>query len=236
MVRNRELTTTTNEGVMKHRLAQASRAELDRLCGHLGLSLESDATQIERGYIRAADHFISEAVRTVVQSDTPSYSKALRLIYNELRPYSEALDETWTRVKALKIRQYQSRSDALSDQDLELQILNFYAAEYRDLKDEVERQSSVIGKVLRPFRKTAGRLIKRMPGLGRAVFSATSAYTAIRLPFAAAAPSVAAGPFGIALAVVLLGYQLAGPAYRKIIPATVELMLIGQRIANMPEE
>ena len=63
-----------------------------------------------------------------------------------------------------------------------------------------------------------------------------TAQTAARIPFTAVAPGVVAGPVGLGLAVILIGSQLAGPAYRKIIPATVELMLIGRRINCMPEE
>lgn len=220
------------------RIAHATEAELTRLRGHLGLADHASREAIEQRYLNAADNSIFAAMRGVVRNDAPTYSKVLRLIYRELRPYAEGLDETWQRVKALKVMGYLSPVDQLSDEELERAILELYRAEYLDLADEVHRQQTPAGAALKPLRKLLEKSARWIPGGGSAMVSSAvtvSAHTAARLPFAAAAPGVAAGPIGLALSVVLVGAQLAGPAYRKIIPTTVELLLIGQRIRFMPE-
>jgi hypothetical protein len=213
---------------MQKRFQAATPAELNRLCLHLGLKVGADINEIEKAYLNAADNSIFSAVRNYVPNEAPTYSKVLRLIFKEMRPYSAALDETWKRVKALKFWEYRSAIEDLDDEKLEEQILSMFAAEYADANDKLTADPSLWKKVSH-----------MVPGLGGAAASAAvsvSAHTAARLPFTAVAPGVVAGPVGLGLAVILIGSQLAGPAYRKIIPATVELMLIGRRINCMPEE
>ena len=216
------------ECVLQRRLQAATSAELNRLCRHLGLEEQADTKEIEKAYLAAADNTIFNAIRKIVPNDAPTYSKVLRLIFKEMRPYSEALDETWQRVKSLKFWDYRSAIEDLDDKELEELILSMYAAEYIDASNKLIADPSLWKKV-----------VKMVPGLGGAAAStavSVSAQTASRLPFTAIAPGAVAGPIGLGLAVVLVGSQLAGPAYRKIIPATVELMLIGRRINCMPEE
>ena len=213
---------------MRKRIQAATPVELNRLCLHLGLDEGADSEEIEKAYLNAADNSIFNIVRNLVPNDAPTFSKALRLIFKEMRPYSAALDESWQRVKSLKFWDYRSAIEDLDDDKLEEQILSMYAAEYADANDKLIADPTLWKKVVR-----------LVPGLGGAVASAAAsvpAQTAARLPFAPFAPSVVAGPVGVGLAVILLGAQLAGPAYRKIIPATVEIMLIGRRIDCMPEE
>ena len=216
------------ECVLQKRLQAASKTELNRLCQHLRLKEGADSKEIEKAYLDAADNSIFNVIRNLVPNDAPTYSKALRLIFNEMRPYSAALDETWKRVKSLKFWGYRSATEDPDDEKLEEQILSMYAAEYADAKDKLIADPSLWKKVA-----------KLVPGLGGAVTStavSVASQTATRLPFAAVAPGAIAGPVGLGLAVILIGSQLASPAYRKIIPATVELMLIGRRIDCMPEE
>jgi hypothetical protein len=214
--------------VMHKRLQAASPAELNRLCEHLGLKKSANREQIEKAYLVAADNSIFNAIRNLVPNDAPTYSKVLRLIFKEMRPYSAALDETWKRVKSIKFWDYRSAIEDMDDEKLEEQILSMYAAEYADANDKLIADPNLWKKVT-----------NMIPGLGGAAASAAvsvSAQTAARLPFTAVAPGAVAGPIGLGLAVILIGSQLAAPAYRKIIPATVELMLIGRRIDCMPEE
>ena len=216
------------ECVLQKRLQAATPAELNRLCLHLSLKEGANSKEIEKAYLDAADNSIFNVIRNLVPNDAPTYSKALRLIFNEMRPYSAALDETWKRVKSLKFWDYRSAIEDPDDEKLEEQILSMYAAEYADAKDKLIADPSLWKKVA-----------KLVPGLGGAVTStavSVASQTATRLPFAAVAPGAIAGPVGLGLAVILIGSQLASPAYRKIIPATVELMLIGRRIDCMPEE
>lgn len=214
--------------VLQKRLQAATPAELNRLCQHLGLKEDADSKEIEKAYLDAADNSIFNVIRNLVPNDAPTYSKALRLIFKEMQPYSAALDETWKRVKSLKFWDYRSAIEDLDDRKLEEQILSMYAAEYADANDKLIADPTLWKKV-----------VQLVPWLGGAAASAAaslSTQTAARLPFTTVAPGAVAGPVGLALAVVFIGSQLAGPAYRKIIPATVELMLIGRRIDCMPEE
>ena len=216
------------ECVLQKRIQAATPVELNRLCLHLGLKDGADSKDIEKAYLDAADNSIFNVIRNLVPNDAPTYSKALRLIFKEMRPYSAALDETWKRVKSLKFWDYCSTIESLDDEKLEEQILSMYAAEYADANDKLIADPNLWKKV-----------VKMVPGLGGAAAStvvSVSAQTATRLPFTAVAPGTVAGPIGLGLVVILIGSQLAGPAYRKIIPATVELMLIGRRINCMPEE
>ena len=213
---------------LRHRLKSASAAELNRLCIHLDIALDSSCGEVESAYLSAADNTIFNTVRPLLKTDAPTYSLALKLIYKEMRPFADGLNDTWSRVKALKFKDYQHPVDEMSDEELEQKILAIYVAEYADAKDKIKVDPSFWN-----------RIRSSIPTIGTSAVgtaSTVTAMTATRLPFAAVPAGSVAGPIGIALAVVLLGAQLSGPAYRKIIPATVELMLIGQRIKYFPGE
>ncbi len=215
------------KNVMQERLQAATSAELDRMSEHLGLKDGTGWKEIETAYLDAADNSIFNVIRGLVPSDAPTYSKALRLLFKDMQPLSKTLDENWKRVKSLELWNHQSDLEKMSDNELEDQILTIYKAKYND----VERKMADPG-----FLK---KMASFVPGVSSGVVgtvAAVSTQTAVRLPFASVAPGVLAGPIGIGLGVILIGSKLSGPAYRKIQPATVELILIGQRINNMPKE
>jgi len=202
--------------------------ELDRLCCHLGLEVGASSGEIEQGYLDAADNSIFKTIRPLISNDAPAYLQTLVLIYKELRPYSEALDDTWERVRGLKLWDYQSPIEGMDELELEDKILVMYRAEYRDAREKLRLDKSLL--------KQAAKYI---PGVGTAGGGAATTFvvhTATRAPFAALGGGALAGPIGIALGVIMVGAQVSGPAYRKIIPATVEIMLIGKRIESMPKE
>ena len=214
--------------VFMSRLERATRVELDRLCRHLDLEEGAGTEEIEKAYLDAADNSIFKAIRPALSSDAPTYLTALIIIYKELRPYSEALDETWRRVKRLELWSYQSPIEEMDELELEDKILLIYRAEYGDAKEKLASDPSRWKQVA-----------KYIPGVGTAGVGAATTlvvHTAARAPFAAIGSGAVAGPVGIALGVITVGAQLSGPNYRKIIPATVEIMLIGKRIENMPKE
>ena len=226
-------------GLLHQRLRSATRAELDRVCLHLRISATSEIEDIEGAYVGAADNSIFTAVRPLISINAPTYSQVLLLIYKKLRPFSEDLDETWHRVKSLKFWGYKPPLGDMDDLTLERLILDIYKAEYDDSKEKVESDPGFLDRVQNRFPESWKDILAYSSGITGAMASGAatvSAHTAIRLPFGAAAPGVAAGPVGLALAVVFIGSQLAGPAYRKIVPATVEIMLIGRRITHMPKD
>lgn len=207
-----------------YRLTHASQAELARICKHLGIPEDSGVVQIRKAYIDAADNSLYQAARRFIATDAPTYSKALLVIYKELRPYREALDETWGRVKSFRLSKAENSINALNDEELEKQILMLLPT--RDTR-------------IQPLGKFSRQVSKWLPGAGGVAITTAvtvSGQSAMRLPFALASRGAVGGPIGIILSVAYLGNRLAGPAFRKIIPATVELMLIGQRIAHMPKE
>lgn len=213
---------------LAERLELATPAELGRMCQHLSLKETASAEEISKAYFDAADNTILNVIRPVIKSEVPTYRQILILIYKELRSFSEGLDETWKAVKSIKFWNYKSPVEDLSDKELEERIFEMYAAEYTDAKKKLIADPSLWSKVT-----------SYMPGVtGAAAGTAAtvSAATATRLPFAAVAPGAVAGPIGIGLAVVTMGIQASGPAFRKIVPATVELMLIGRRLEYMPKE
>jgi hypothetical protein len=210
------------------RLEGATRVELNRLCIHLGLQEHSTIQKIKETYIDAADNSILNILRPVISNAAPTYHRVLAQIYKELRSYSEARDETWNRVKKLKIWDYTSPIDEMDELELEDKILSIYKAKYLDAKDKLKADPTLWI-----------RFAEKIPGVvltGAGTASTVVVQSAARAPFAALGPSALAGPVGIALGVIMVGTQLAGPAFRKIIPATVELILIGQRIENTPKE
>ena len=154
------------ECVLRKRLQAATPAELNRLCFHFGLMAGSDSEEIEKAYLDAADNSIFNVIRNVVPNDAPTYSKALRLIFKEMRPYSAALDETWKRVKSLKLWGYCSAIEDLNDTELEEQILSMYAAEYADANDKLIADPTLWKKV-----------VKLVPGLGGVVAGTTVTVT-----------------------------------------------------------
>jgi hypothetical protein len=224
------VSSLSNENVLEGRLEQATRAELDRLCELLAIDKGSGIDIVRKAYLGAADNTIASITRPLIPSKEPSYSQILRLIHKELRSFSEGLDETWKAVKSLKFWKHQSAIDQIDDWELEERIFKLYAAEYSDAKKKLVEDPSLWSKVT-----------SYLPGVSSATAGAVTvatatAATATRLPLAGVTPGLVAGPAGIAMAVVLLGVQASGPAYRKIVPATVELMLIGRRIKYMPKD
>ena len=218
----------TMEQLLRHRLGQATQAELARICVHLSIDEGSALKKVENVFLNAADNTIINVVRPVISSDQPTYSQILRLIYKELRSYSEGLDETWKAVKSIEFWNYRSPIEDMSNDELEDKIFEMYAAEYSDAQKKLVSDPSLWNKVA-----------SYLPSVTGAAVSTTvtvTSVTATRLPFAAIAPGAVAGPVGIALAVVMMGVQASGPAFRKIVPASVELILIGRRIQYMPED
>ena len=215
------------ESLLHDRLNNATKAELSRLSHHLGIPEDSSINTIEITYSEAADNSLFNAIRPLINNDTPTYSKVLRLLYCEMRSFTESLDESWQRVKSLKPWEYASPIDEMSDQELESKILEIYQAEYHDSKDKLKTDPSF-------WKRITGALPSLSTIGGGAATAATA--SAWRLPFLAAPATSIAGPIAITLGVVLLGAKMAGPAYKKIIPATVELMLIQKRIDSMPQE
>jgi len=216
------------EQLLRHRLGQATQAELARICVHPSIDEGSALKKVENVFLNAADNTIINVVRPVISSDQPTYSQILRLIYKELRSYSEGLDETWKAVKSIEFWNYRSPIEDMSNDELEDKIFEMYAAEYSDAQKKLVSDPSLWNKVA-----------SYLPSVTGAAVSTTvtvTSVTATRLPFAAIAPGAVAGPVGIALAVVMMGVQASGPAFRKIVPASVELILIGRRIQYMPED
>lgn len=212
---------------IEHKLRNATPTELSRLREHLSLPETSTIEHIIESYLEAADNTIASLTRPLMKTEAPTYTQILRLIYRELRSYGEALDETWRAVRSIKFWAFKSAVKNLDVEALEERIFAMYAAEYSDAKKKSATDPTFWAKAS-----------TYLPALGGATASAVataSAATATRLPFAGLAPGLVAGPAGIALSVVLIGVQASGPAFRKIVPATVELILIGRRIQFMPE-
>ena len=218
----------TMEQLLRHRLGEATQAELARICVHLSIDEGSALKKVENVFLNAADNTIINVVRPVISSDQPTYSQILRLIYKELRSYSEGLDETWKAVKSIEFWNYRSPIEDMSNDELEDKIFEMYAAEYSDAQKKLVSDPSLWSKV--------ASYIPSVTGAAVSTTVTVTSVTATRLPFAAIAPGAVAGPVGIALAVVMMGVQASGPAFRKIVPASVELILIGRRIQYMPED
>lgn len=214
--------------VLTSRLELATRVELGRLCTHLGIETGSERDQIKQAYLDAADNSIFKSIRRLVPSEAPTYFKALVLIYKKLRPYREAMDEFTTRFKRVSEPEYQSHVGEMDELELEDKILAIYREKYKKTEGKVDANP-------RSWRKVA----KYIPGVGTAGAGAATTLaviTAARAPFAALGPSALAGPVGIALGVVMVGWQLSAPSYTKLLLTTIELMLINQRIENMPKD
>lgn len=222
------MSNLNKEKLLYFRLEQATQSELTRLCKHLSIDENTDSHKILEAYLDAADNTIINVVRPLISGDQPTYSQILRLIFKELRSYSEGLDETWKAVKSIKFWKYRSPIEDMTDDELEDKIFEMYSAEYRDTHKKLIANPGLWSKVTSYLPGVTG------VAAGTAVTVTTA--TATRLPFAAIAPGAVAGPFGIALAVVMMGVQASGPAFRKIRPATVELILIGRRIQYMPKD
>ena len=107
------------ECVMRNRIQAATPVELNRLCLHLGLAEGVGSEEIERAYLDAADNTVFNVIRNLVPNDAPTYSKAIRLIFKKMRPYSASLDETWRHVKSLKFWDYRSAIEDLDDEEYE---------------------------------------------------------------------------------------------------------------------
>jgi hypothetical protein len=206
----------------------ATDAELARLRAHLCIDGSCSVEEIKKAYVEAADNTFATLARPIVKTYEPAYDKILRLIYRELRSYSESFDETWKAVKSLKFWRYKSPVEDLDIDELEDRIFRLYAAEYADAKRKAARDPN--------FWFKASKYLPGLSGASTGAMVTATAATATRLPFAGMAPGLVVGPVGIALAVVLIGAQASGPAFRKIVPATVELILIDRRIQFTPED
>lgn len=214
--------------LINNRLAQATSAELDRLRGHLSLGDGATPAEISAEFQRAADNTLVNLARPLMNTNAPDYQQILALIYRKLRSIGEDLDETWSAVKSLKFWNHKSDIDHMSVEELETLIFELYAAEYRDANRKAATDPS--------FWTAASKYLPGVTGAAAGAAATFAAATATRLPFAGLAPGLVAGPAGIAVSVILMGAQASGPAFRKIVPVTVELILIGRRIEFMPED
>jgi hypothetical protein len=210
------------------RLKRATEAELGRLRKHLGLADDAAASQIAKAYQEAAENSLATYSRPMLKSTEPNYLQILRLIYKELRSYGEAFDESWHAVKTFKFWSHKSSYEELEEDELESRIFEMYAAKYAVAKGS--------GSGVSTFWRKAAKYIPGLAGASTGAAVTATAATATKFPFAGVAPGLVTGPVGIATAVVLIGVQALGPAFRKIVPATVELILIGRRIEFTPED
>jgi hypothetical protein len=177
-----------SSGLLHKRLHAATRSELNRVCQHLAIPETSSITEIKRAYLAAADNSIFTAIRPLISIDTPTYSKILLLIYKKSRPFSEDLDETWHRVKKLKLWNYKSPLGKRSDLELEQQILDIYKAEYNDSKEKAATDAGFLDRVKKKFPDSWKDILAYSSGIsgGLASGAATvTAHTTIRLPLAA---------------------------------------------------
>ena len=210
------------------RLSLATAIEMDRMRLHLSARPDTSPNDLARIYQHASDNTLKGWVRPLFARQHPTYADTLRVIYRKLRSFGEGLDETWQSVRSLSLWSYQAPIDSLDVAELEELVLKLYSAGVRDVKRSTRIDT-----------RSARALASYLPGALTAsgsVLVASAAQTAFKLPFASAAPGLAAGPIGIGLSAALLGAQAAGPAYRKIVPATIELMLIDRRIKNTPQD
>jgi hypothetical protein len=198
------------------RLELATPTELNRLCGHLRLKRGASRELIEKAYFEAAEHTITTATRPLFNNKLPIYSYVLKCVYKEMRSFAETLDENWQHVTALNSGGYQSPIEKMSDSELEDRIGKMHLAAASDAHENL-----LIGK---GWRRVLYDSIIKLGGKSAFTFLVT------RLPLAGA------GPAGVALGVLLIGKQVFGPAYRKLIPTTIELISIDKRIDNMPKE
>jgi hypothetical protein len=205
------------------RLELSTPTELNRLCRHLRLKPGASVDLIKKTYFEAAEHTISTATRPFLSNKLPTYSYVLKCVYKEMRSIGEALDETWQQVSAFKSEGYQSPIEKMSDSELEDQIgkmHNVAATDAREKLDVGKGWRSILYKLI----KWLYKLILKLGDKAAFTFLVT------RLPLAGA------GPTGLALGVLLVGKQMLGPSYKKLIPTTIELISIAKRIDNMPNE
>ena len=218
----------SSDQLLRERLELATPSELGRMREHLTLKEVASNDDIIKAYLDAADNTILNVVRPVVKSQEPFYSQILRIIYKELRSYSEGLDDSWRAVKSIKFWNYRSPVEDWSNKELEEKIFEMYSAEYSDARKKLIANPGLWSKV-------TGYLTS-VGGAAAGTVATVTSVTATRLPFAAVATGAVAGPISIGLAVVMFSFQASGPAFRKIVPATVELLLIERRIKFMPKE
>tara|TARA_R110002074_G_scaffold395193_3_gene583363 strand:+ start:823 stop:1452 length:630 start_codon:yes stop_codon:yes gene_type:complete len=208
-------------------LNSATPVELDRVCAHLKLAPGSGIDKIVMTYQEAADNSLTNILRPLFRSQALTYTQSLRFILKELRSLSEGLDDTWRAVKSVRFWSYRSAIDDMNDDELESRIYEIYAAEVEDAQRKSLTDSRNLSK--------GASYVPSLGGVAASTAVTVTSLMATRLPFAAIAPGAIAGPVGMALTVGMLGYQASGPAFRKIIPATIELILIGRRIRYTPE-
>jgi len=214
--------------LIEQRLTQATTVELNRLRGHLSLDETSSSEDILREYQQAGENTLVSLTRSMTKSAKPSYQQILVMIYRKLRSVGEAFDETWSAVKSLKFWNHVTDIDRMTTEELENLIFELYAAEYKDANNKAALDPG--------FLASASKYIPGLTGASTGAAVTLAATTATRLPFASLAPGLVVGPAGIAMSVILMGVQASGPAFRKIVPVTMELILIGRRVEFMPED
>lgn len=207
------------------RLELSTPTELNRLCHHLRLKPRANISidLIAKTYFEAAYHTISKATSAISKNELPTYSDVLKCVYKEMRSTGEALDETWLRLSAFKSESYQSPIEKMSVSELEDRIEKMHNAAASDAQQKLEVGNGWRSKLYSCI-KWLKEMILKYAGKTVIIFLVT------RLPL------LGAGPTGLALGVFLIGNKMLGPSYKKLIPATIELITIAKRIENMPNE
>jgi len=183
------------------RLKDATSAELIRMRECFNLKPSSGVTEITDEFRTAAGNSIVNVARNFELTGAITYREILEDVISKIQSVGDDFQELLDKVKSLKGKKV-AKENAFSIEELEWELINI-----------ASKKISSESKLMNPYisKEAAGSLV--YAAVSRGVFFA------------------AGGPVTAAISAILIPAALSGPAYRKTVNATLELILIGRRQA-----
>lgn len=208
--------------ILVSRLDNATRIELERISGFLGLKPTSNTSQIINEYKSAAGNSFVNVARKIGFADDVTYRQILIDVIEKIRPletdikeYSDKLVSIFSSISG----KAPTKDKTLCITDLEMTILQITRSKLeKKCKDNPEENQNEIGKS--GYTSTQKVMGTSAVSAGIGIGSAVASRGALLL---------VGGTIASVAATVLIPAALSTPAYRKTINVTIELIIIGLR-------
>ena len=224
--------------LVRHRLANATDVELKKLRDALRLEDSSDRLVIHEAFFEAAGNSLANAYRKLTNQQRLPYQEILVDVLVKIEVAANGFSLRGMLNLPSRGRSYYNKFDI---QALEEMILNFAKRSFYDrisklpaskrdkYKSEIAAVTAELCGHSMPEKSQVGG-IAMLTGLSGALISASSQAGILGFFAGRSLPMLFGGSAVGVISVVLIPLMLSGPAFRKVIPATIEMILIGQRL------
>lgn len=229
-----------DENMLRDRLANATDVELTKLRVALRLGDSSDRLVIHDAFFEAAGNSLANSYRKVTSQQRLQYHEILVDVLVKIAVAANGF--SFRGILNLPAsgrgRDYFNKFDIKA---LEQKILDFAKKSFDDrisklpalerakYGNEIAAVTAELCGHSMPEKSQVGG-IAVLTGLSSALIGASSQAGILGFFASRSLPMLVGGTAAGVLSVALIPLMLSGPAFRKVIPATIELTLIGQRL------